>query len=335
MIQPIRYSFGLQEIIGKEVAKTPVDGTVKLIDEMTGGHVPKRQVLEIAKKITQDFEEFYARIVRPHRDPIAFAGHLLVLSVDGKGIVMRPEGLKEATRKAAEKATHKKKTRLSKGEKRNRKRMATVASVYSIEPNLRTPEEVMGIEELDEEEFPRPRPDDKRVWASVDRSGETVINEMFEEALRRDPRKWRSWVILVDGERTQLRRIKAAMKRYDVEATIIIDFIHALEYIWKAAYSFFDESDEGVQEWVLERALRVLQGKSSHVAAAIRRSATLRGLKDAKRKAVDKCADYLLKYKEMLRYDVYLDEGFPIASGVIEGACRHLINDRLGITRAR
>ena len=67
----------------------------------------------------------------------------------------------------------------------------------------------------------------------------------------------------------------------------------------------------------------------------MRRSATLRRLSADKRKAVDTCADYLLNYKDMLRYDEYLLEGLPIATGVIEGTCRHLVNDRMDITGAR
>ena len=84
-----------------------------------------------------------------------------------------------------------------------------------------------------------------------------------------------------------------------------------------------------------ERAVRILEGHSSDVAAGIRRSATLRGLKPKNRKAADSCANYLLKKKDLLRYDVFLAAGSPIATGVIEGACRHLIKDRLDITGAR
>ena len=142
-------------------------------------------------------------------------------------------------------------------------------------------------------------------------------------------------MILVDGEPHQLRRIKRALKQHKLNATIIVDFIHVLEYLWKAAYGFFDVNDEQVEEWVLERAVKVLKGSASQVAAGIRRSATRKGLSPKQRKPIDTCADYLLKYKSMLRYDLYLASGFPIATGVIEGACRHLINDRLDITGAR
>ena len=84
-----------------------------------------------------------------------------------------------------------------------------------------------------------------------------------------------------------------------------------------------------------ERLLLILQGKASQVAAGIRRSATLRKISKTERIPVDKCCGYLLKNKLHLQYHLYLKEGLPIATGVIEGACRHLIKDRMDVTGAR
>jgi len=112
-----------------------------------------------------------------------------------------------------------------------------------------------------------------------------------------------------------------------------MDFIHVLEYLWKAAWCFFDKGDEAVEKWIAEKSVNILNGQCSQVAKGIRLSATKRKIID--RGNIDKCADYLLKNKERLRYGDALISGFPIASGVIEGACRHLINDRLDITGAR
>ena len=81
--------------------------------------------------------------------------------------------------------------------------------------------------------------------------------------------------------------------------------------------------------------MQILKGKASEVAAGMRRAATLRQLSAPERKPVDTCADYLLKYRDMLHYDNYLAQGLPIATGVIEGACRHLVKDRMDITGAR
>lgn len=103
----------------------------------------------------------------------------------------------------------------------------------------------------------------------------------------------------------------------------------------KPAFCFFAPGSEEAETWVQERALRILQGKASDVAAGIRRSATLQKLDKKARENADKCADYLLNNRQYLLYDEYLDQGYPIASGVIEGACRHLVNDRMDITGAR
>ena len=117
--------------------------------------------------------------------------------------------------------------------------------------------------------------------------------------------------------------------------TITVDFIHVLEYRWKAAYCFHGSGTEAAERWVGERALRLLHGQSSNVAAGMRRSATRQGLSSKDRAAVDDCAEYRLKYRQYLRYDDNLRRGLPIATGVIEGACRHLVNDRMDITGAR
>lgn len=210
--------------------------------------------------------------------------------------------------------------------------MATVASVYSVPPFVRKPEDIIG-EERDPPQ--RPAISDKRVWASVLQEAKTVIGSAFEEAARRDPLHQREWVVLVDGEEHQLEMVKMAAAREGVEVTIVLDFLHVLEYIWKAAFCFFTSGSQESEAWVMERALRLLQGKASDVAAGIRRSATLKQLSQNEREKADQCADYLLKYRQYLRYDIYLQQGYPIATGVIEGACRHLVNDRMDITGAR
>jgi hypothetical protein len=326
-----KYSHGLRHRVAEEAAKSSFDETVASVAKTTGGHVPKRQTEEMVVAVAQDFEAFYqTRAITVPED----TGDPLILSLDGKGIVMRRESLRTATRKAAERERHKMKTRLSAGEKRNRKRMATVATVYSIEPYPRTAEAIMGVEEASEHTS-KPRPRNKRVWASVQREAQAVTEEVFQEALRRDPERQRPWVMLVDGQPQQLDQIKTCMTHHGVGVTLILDFIHVLEYLWSAAFCLSAKGREEAEAWVLKRALQILHGKASDVAAGIRRAATLRGLSRNAREGVDDCADYLLKYRHMLRYDEYCTRGLPIATGVIEGACRHLIKDRMDLTGAR
>jgi len=181
----------------------------------------------------------------------------------------------------------------------------------------------------------RPRPEQKRVWASLQKEPKEVIGEVFDEALGRDPNQKKQWIALVDGNKTQLDLLLEYAQKHSLQLTIILDLMHVLSYLWKAAHAFFPSGSKESEEWVAERFLKLLLGQASFVAGGIRRSATLRGLSEAQRKPVDKCANYLLKYKAFLHYDKYLAQGFPICSGVIEGTCRHLINDRLDRTGAR
>lgn len=116
---------------------------------------------------------------------------------------------------------------------------------------------------------------------------------------------------------------------------IVLDIIHVIEYLWKAAFAFYADTSKQAESWVSKRLVLILEGKSSSVAAGMRRSATLRQLTPSQRKPVDSCARYLLNNANYLRYDDYLKAGLPIATGVIEGACRHLIKDRMDITGAR
>jgi hypothetical protein len=324
-----KYSDELRRRVAVEASKVSFDETSTTIAQTTGGAVGKRQCEEITVKVALDFEDFYAQ---ERVNQTASPEELLVLTTDGKGIVMHSEDLREATAKAAQKSSNSRQARLSPGQKRQRKRMATVASVYSVPRYQRRPEEIIGNQR---DPTQRPTIRDKRVWASVRHEAKTVIGTAFSEATQRDPQHQREWVVLVDGEEHQLKTIKAIAKKEGVEVTIVLDFIHVLEYVWKAAFCFCPSGSEAAESWVQERALRILQGKASDVAAGIRRSATLQKLSPTARENADKCADYLLKYCQYLRYNEYLEKGYPIATGVIEGACRHLVNDRMEITGAR
>ena len=108
-----------------------------------------------------------------------------------------------------------------------------------------------------------------------------------------------------------------------------------LEYVWKAAWCFYPEADPAAEDWVRHQALAVLDGKATQVAGVIRRRATTAGLDRARRKSADEAANYLTKKAPYLDYPTALNNGWPIATGVIEGACRHIVADRLDITGAR
>jgi hypothetical protein len=319
-----RYSHGLRRMAAEEAARGSFDEAAAAIERASAQHVPKRQVEELTRRSAVDFEAFYEHAKRAQ----APSSNVVVISADGKGIVMRPGALRPVT--AAKAKSKKLATRLSKGETRYRKRMAEVGAVYDVVPVPRGPEDVMGTGEA-------AAPVAKAKWltASIADTPAHVLSKVFDEAARRDPGHEGTWVALVDGANHQINRIKAEAKARNIQVAIICDFVHVLEYIWKAAWSFFDEGDPGAEAWVKQKALQVLRSRAPIVAAAIRRKATCMGLGPKQRANADTCADYLLHKAPYLDYANALQKGWPIATGVIEGACRHIIKDRMDITGAR
>ena len=329
-----RYSLELRRRVAEEAAKSSFDETRESIAKTTGAHIPKRQVEELAKRAARDFDAFYQRR-DGHPSGAEGRGSVLVISVDGKGVVMRTQDLREQTRKAAEARTHKMGMRLSRGEKRNARRMATVATVYTIAPFIRSPEDLLDEAGGTLAHAPRPRPEKKRVWASIEKTPGEVIEDALAEAGHRDPEGEKIWVALVDGNKTQIRELRKMARKNGLNLTIIVDIIHVIEYLWAAGRAFYPESGPDLEIWVRHRLLGVLRGKAGLMAGGMRRSATRRGLCPKARKPVDDCARYLLNHSAYLRYDGYLSRGLPIATGVIEGACRHLVKDRMDVTGAR
>ena len=325
-----RHSHGLRRLAAIEASRGSFDDAIDALARATAQHVGKRQVEELTRRAAVDVDAFYAGV---RREP-ASDDDVVVLSVDGKGIVMRPDSLRPATEKAARNATTKLKTRLSKGEQPNRKRLATVGAVYDVAPVPRQAGDVLASNTGDNPP-PAPKATVKWVTASVTDSAAHVVGAVFDEAERRDPGHQRRWVALVDGNQHQIDCIHAQATQRHVEVAVVIDLIHVLEYLWGAAWCFFAEGHPAAEDWVHDRTLAVLTGNATDVAAGIRRRATTARLATSKRRKADLCATYLINKAPYLNYPTALAAGWPIATGVIEGACRHLVKDRMDITGAR
>src|SRR5262249_15672606 len=242
-----KYSHEVRRIVAEEAARASFDEVVELVKKQSGAEVPKRQAEELAVRAARDFDEFYRSRLRGPED----TDQLLVLSFDAKGIATLHRDLREATRKKAEATQRRLETRLARGEKPNRKRMAEVATVYSIDAWPRTIGDVLhGVHDKHDKEQRRPRPINKRVWASIEHTPQRVIQDAFDEAMRRDPELRRRWVVLVDGNKDQLARIKQAARDTGVKITIVLDIVHVLECLWRAAYAFHADGTTQAQEWV-------------------------------------------------------------------------------------
>jgi hypothetical protein len=254
-------------------------------------------------------------------------GEIIVTSTDGKGIVMR--------RRAGEKAPRHHRT---KGEKASRKEMATVGTVYSVDRYVRTPEEVVAAlfaDEPKDKEKQRPKPCHKQVIANlacVDEEGEhsgiqSTYEWMVEEIWRRNRYFPKEMVHLCDGQEALWDACWDYLPRCNM--TCILDFLHVMPRLWQAAHLFHPEGSEAAEAFVRQRALKILHGDVALVVRGLREMGTKRGLTGNKKRTLTKLCNYLENNQERMQYAEYLAKGYPIASGVIEGACRHLVKDRM------
>ncbi len=222
-----RHSHSLAELAAIEAARGSFDAAHDAVTRRCGPVIGKRQLEQAVTAAAVDIPAFYAaRIPQP-----CTSRTLVVLSADSKGIVMRPGALRAATAKAAARLG-KMRTRLTAGEKPNRKRMATLVTVYDAEPAMRRPHDVIappggrrGARRL------RPGPKALAKWlaGSVRHDPAEVIAAAFDEAGARDPAHLRTWVVLVDGAEHQLDLIRAEAARRAVTIHVVIDIIHVLE----------------------------------------------------------------------------------------------------------
>jgi hypothetical protein len=263
---------------------------------------------------------------RDQQPPVAAAkeGALLVVSEDNKGIPMvRPVQEKPV-------GTHRKK-----GEKANKKQMATIGCVYSVDRHVRTAEELVAIlfRDPDRPKQQPPLARQKRYWAELTRQiegeelrGQDLVFLRLGEEIQRRRRAGQPLIHLCDGQES----LEADRRAYlPQDAVDILDLMHVLPRLWEAAHLFHAEGSAAASDFVRARLLRVLCGEVKGVVMGLRRMGSLAGLKGSSKQRLRQICAYLEKNQTRMKYHEYLQEGYPIATGVIEGACRHLIKDRM------
>jgi len=251
---------------------------------------------------------------------------LLVVTEDNKGVPMvRPPEEKPV-------GAHRKK-----GEKANKKQMACIGCVYSVDPHVRTAEELVAIlfRDPDRPKSKPPEAKQKRYWAHltqefdgiVVRGQDLVFTHLADEI---EQRRHTNQVLvnLSDGQRS-LETDRQFYLPTDANTADVLDLMHAIPRLWEAAHAFHNEGSKEASAFVRERLLRVLNGEVASVVHGLRYLGTVRGLKGTKRERLLKACDFLKANEHRMRYDDYLKAGYPIATGVIEGACRHVIKDRM------
>jgi len=316
------FSYPLQERLVRHGVQGPFDEAISNVGQDTGVLVSKRSAEQVVQEAAVDFQAFYPQ--HPTGD-LQNSGPIVVTGIDCKGVPMiKPE---QTLRKV----------RRGKGDKKHKKRMATVATVRTQPARVRTPREVVEslFRTTPKEKTPRLRrkapvpKEHKRVWANLLQSKDEVIAEVVEEVKRVDPTGSKTHVAICDGERALQKRILPALAAVVPTVLLILDLLHVLEKLWQASHCFHAAGSDEAREWVRKQTLRILQGEVRYVIKGLRQSATLHDLKGQKRETVEKIAKYLHRNQKHMKYDEYLRRGLPIASGCVEGACKNLIKDRM------
>jgi hypothetical protein len=341
-LPPCGYSWALQRLAQVATRSVSFDEAHGFVLAATGVSVGRRQLEQITMAAAADAERFCqdrGRAAVPQAGQEEEGLPPLVISADGKGVAMRPEARRsETARKAGKRPGQAFGQRLGTGQKSGCKRIAETGVVFGVIPpdEPRTPEQVMSRAPG------APAPEGPRAvnrWyiADITASCAETIAALFGHAERRDPGHARTWIALVDGNRHQIDVITAESAARDVKVTILIDFIHVIEYLWKAAWCFHPARDPAAEDWVTAHGLDILHGRATQVISRIQAAAAADPPRPGSEhaKIIRATVGYLTAKQPYLDYPAALANGWPIATGVIEGACRHLIADRMAITGAR
>lgn len=301
------------------------EGTCDLAELL--GVAPTVRAAEVMNRQMAEFAPSF-RLDQPP-PPAKEEGELLVFTADGKGVPMRrPRG--EKSRRGQ---------RRTKGQKANKKQMAYVGAVYTIDRFRRTADDVLDDLARKEAASQRPQPCHKHVAAEMTQvlEGEecngraALFGQLSEELQARNPQGQKPVVAVMDGERA----LWDVLTFFLPQAIGILDIFHVLERLWLAAHVFHAEGSPLAEAFVTHRLRMLLQGQVGGVIGGLRQMLKKHALSASKRRTLQTVIGYFDNNRQHMRYDEYLAAGYPIGSGVAEGACRHLVKDRLEQTGMR
>ena len=318
------YSLGMRALAARHLAGGGFGQAQEEIEDRTGVKIGRAQLTGIAEDLAAWTGDFYAeRALDADRD--LPDSDVIMMQGDGKGIAMRPEHRRNAGKEAD-------------GTRPGIKKMAEIVAVADFTPAIREPEDI-AAPPARRQARPGPKARDKWVSASVTESIGDMIAAAFEEADRRDPERVRQRVFLVDGNKQQITAIGAQARERGLKVPVLIDYIHVSGYIGKAAAALHPGDPAAAGQWADGQLLRVLHGRAKAVAGTLASVAAKARANPRKRHldltGLEKAVTYLENNQQHMKYDKALAKGWPIATGMIEGACRFVIEDRFGITGAR
>jgi hypothetical protein len=320
------YSYVLQRWDGILSVNNSYAEVSKQLAELLGIGQSTRSLAGIVANMAQHARRFQASQKAPRSED---EGELLVVTSDCKGIPMR----------RADSEKKPKKKRLGKGEKHGTKRMACVGGIYTVARFERTVGDVLDEIHRERSRADRPAPQNKRLHANLTRkvngreinAKDATFGWLRHEADQRNPRSEKTVVCIMDGE----TKLWEKQREMFPEAVGVLDLFHAMEHLWPCVYRFEAENTREAAR-LFEKQLRaILEGRIGRVIGALRQMAKKRKLKKSELEKLERHLGYFENNRDHMRYDEYLAQGYPIGSGVVEGACRHLVKDRMECTGMR
>jgi hypothetical protein len=260
-----------------------------------------------------DVAAFYEQL--PQGTPSTALGSILVVQADGKGVPMVQPPVTSTP------------VRLGKGQKRTRKKEAIVTALYTIAPYLRTPQDVLAalLHERDRtDQKQRPRPVQKELRATLEGKASAVSRLAVRAALR-EGQHIQDRVALTDGAEALQQQMQTHLPGY----TLVLDIIHVTEYLWDSATALVGEQSEERTPWVRKHLESILTGQTAAVLAALEQEAQVPERSATQVAALRKTIGYYRRNLPFMQYDLYLARGWPIGTGVVEGACGHVVKDRM------
>ena len=314
------FSYVLEDWVQRFVVQDSFEESSRSLETLLGLDLGVRTLEHMNQVMATWTVSFRSEQLAP---PPAEEGTILVVTADGKGVPMR-RPLDERVRGHA---------RRGKGEKANKKQMAYVGAVYSIDKFVRTADDVVDEIRRRQRAEARPNPKHKRVFVEMTQvcegetinGKETLFGNQADDLVGRNHNGEKEVVYLLDGERALWEWAEKSFRC----AVGVLDLFHVLERIWLAAHCFHAEGSAAAQAFVTERLRQLLTGRVGYVIGGLRQMLTKQQLAGSKRKTLLKVIGYLENNREHMKYDEYLAAGYPIGSGVAEGACRHVVKDRM------
>jgi len=311
------FSYLLQGWLQERCLDTDYAGSIQGLAAILRVNPSIRSAEHMTQQMAADVPNFQVQQPLP---PAAEQAELLVATADHKGVPMV-----RRDRPTAERAEE--------SERPGVKRAACAGAVYTTAPFVRTADDVLDEVRRKERAAQRPPPQGKVVWAELAQevdgaaaSGRAVVlASICAELDRRDPTQTQPALVLCDGERALWLTFLAMLTR---PVVAILDLWHALTYLWLAA-KLFHGAKPAQEQFVTARLRMLLEGKVGGVIKGLKQMGTQQGLAGENKRALAKVVGYLERNRDHMKYDHYLRAGYPIGSGVIEGACRHVIKDRM------